>query len=191
MKRSLIALAATAFVVAAIGIARANSGDLGAPTATATRTTPADISRDRAQTTEQAAGQSEQVLKAQADLAARVRDAADTSTHTLVVTIREDTPGKIWTSGTIEGKPACVTPPKSVPSYVAVYAEGVHEASLANAMVPLEAELLKSGACQATVELFVPQVKTYEVSIRGTGMGGFGPVLVRKAGSSQRVNLAG
>jgi len=189
MKRSLIALAATAFVVAAIGIARANSGDSGAPTAA--QTTPADIARDRAQTTGQVAGQSEQVLKAQADLAARVRDAADTSTHTLVVTIREDTPGKIWTSGTIQGKPACVTPPKSVPSYVAVYAEGVHEASLANAMVPLEAELLKSGACQATVELFVPQVKTYEVSIRGTGMGRFGPVLVRKAGTSQKVILAG
>lgn len=191
MKRILMALAATAFVVAAIGIARANSGDSETPTAAPSATSPADISRDRALTTEQVGEQSEQALKAQADLAARVRDAADTS-QTLIVTIRENTPGEVWIKGRVDGKPACVTPPKHVPTYVTAYAAGVNDASLAGAtMVPLEAELLRSGACQATVELFVPQLTTYEVSIRGAGKGTFDPIVVRKAGAAQKVTLAG
>ena len=114
MKRALIALVAVGFVVTAISIARANSGD-EEPSAK-----PADVSRklDRDITKDQTKQQAEQVLKAQEELERDVDEFAKAQSHTLIVTIREEQPGTLWVVGKADGKPACVPPPNDAAAFV-------------------------------------------------------------------------
>lgn len=185
MKRALIALVAVGFVVAAISIARANSGE-DTPEAK-----PSDTSRqfDRELTTKQIKQQADQLHRAQAELARKVRAEADAHSHTLVVTIREEHPGDVWVTGKVDGKPACVTPPRDSPTYIRVSALPA-DVKLAIEVVPLEAELLKSGACQASVELFVPRVDGYEITVSRPGHP-FGLARVGHDGQSQKVTIVG
>jgi hypothetical protein len=194
MKRAMIALAVVGFAVAAIGIARANSG---ADTPVA-KPSPTDESRvdksrefDRELTAGQIQAQADQTLKAQQELARKVAEEADMGSHTLVVTIREESPGAVWVVGKVDGDPACVTPPKDTPTYVVVSVAGIPGSELTSKLAPLEAKLLKSGACEATLELFVPQMDRYEITVTGAGHGTFDPVRVRSKDQPQKVTIVG
>lgn len=194
MKRALIACVAVGFVVAAISIARGHTGESQHSEAQAPATTsaPADVSRpfDRELTTEQIKKQADQVLQAQEDIAKDVAELANDSAHSLIVTIREERPGKVWVVGKVDGKPACVTPSKKVPTYINVKA-GIDGTYLVSKTAPLEATLLKSGACRATLELFVHPLSRYEITVAGAGQDTFDPVKVARAEKPQRVTLVG
>lgn len=184
MKRALIALAAVAFVVAAINIARANSGE-DIPKAEPTSATNRDLVK------QQTKAQSEQVKKAQADLAEKVAEAKRANgRQRLVVTLREEVPGDVWTAGRASAKPSCVTPPKMEPTYIEVTA-GRTGPAVASELAPLEASLLRSGACEATLEMFVPDVRQYRVTIGGAGKGKFDPADIQNADHSIKVTIAG
>ena len=188
MKRALIALVTVGFVVAAISVAKAHSGD-DEPSAKSV-----DVSRklDREVTKEQTKQQAEQVLKAQDELKNDVDEfAANARSHTLIVTVREELPGAVWVVGKVDGKPACVTPSKDAPTMIKVFAAGIPDAELTSKVAPLEAELLRSGACEASLELFVPQMERYEIAVAGPGGGKFGRTPVRKDGQPQTVALVG
>ena len=189
MKRALIALVAVGFVVAAVSIGRAHSGD-DAPS----KAEPVDVSRklDRDVTKEQTKRQSEQVLKAQEELKEKVDEFASEQSHTFVVTVREETPGAVWVVGKVDGKPACVTPSKGAPTMVEVHVADIpDESELTSKVAPLEATLLGSGACEASLKLFVPRMEKYEITVVGPGHGKFDPVRVRKDGEPQKVALVG
>lgn len=192
MKRGLVALVAVGFVVAAISIGRAHSGDDVPREANPSSSTAADVAKDfdRDLTTEQTKRQSEQVLQAQEDIRKQVAEMAKGGSHTLIVTIREEHPGDVWVAGKVAGKPACVTPPKKVPSYITVSA-GVDGSYLVTKTAPLEANLLKGGACQATLQLFVHPLNRYTISVAGAGHDKFDRVLVRIASAPQEVTIVG
>lgn len=189
MKRALIACVAVGFVVAVISIARGHTGQ--SQPSEATTSTSADVSRpfDRELTTEQIKKQADQVLQAQADIAKDVAELANDSAHSLIVTIREERPGKVWVVGKIDGKPACVTPPKDIPTYVEVTPMGT-DMQLASHAVPTEATLLKSGACRASIELFVPLLDGYQIKVARPGHP-FGLAKVARAERPQRVTIVG
>jgi hypothetical protein len=183
MKRALIALAAVAFVVAAISIARANSGD-DTPKADPTSVANRDVVE------EQTKAQSEEVMEAQARLAEKLaQDARAQGQQTLVITIREESPGEVWVAGRVDGEPACVTPPKKDPTFVEVMA-GRDGPTLESETAPLDAVLLKSGACEAVLELFVPDTKQYRVTIGGAGKASFKPVDVPNSDHLIKVTIA-
>ncbi len=176
MKRALIALVTVGFVVAAISIARANSGEDDAPKA------------NPSEGAQRVAEQSEQVLRAQEELRKDVEEYAEGRTHTLVVTIREERPGDVWVVGKVDGKPTCVTPPKDVPTYVTAAPLRV-DMELQTKVVPLEAALLKGGACQASIELFVPLLDGYLVTVSGAGHDSIGLAKVGHATAPQKVTI--
>jgi hypothetical protein len=184
MKRALIALVAVGFVVAAISIARANSG------AEEPSAKPADVSRELARDliTEQTEQQAEQVLRAQEELRKDVDEFANAQSHTLIITIREERPGTVWVVGKVDGEPACVTPPKDAPTYVEV-APLRADVKLDSKVVPLEAKLLTSGACRASIELFVPQQDGYQITVSAPGHGSIGGVKVGHAIAPQKVTV--
>lgn len=184
MKRALIALVAVGFVVVAISIARANSGD-DTPKAEPTSASTRDAVDGQVQ------AQADQVTEAQADLAERVaEEERPNGKQTLVVTLREEVPGNVWIIGKIDGKPACVTPPKKDPTYIEVTA-GKAGPAVAGEIAPLEATLLRSGACEASLEIFVPDTKAYRVTIGGAGKTSFEPADVRNADHPLKVTIAG
>jgi hypothetical protein len=184
MKRALIALVAVGFVVAAINIARANSGE-DTPKAESTSASPRDA------VAEQVQEQAEQLTQAQADIAEKVAEEKRANgRQTLVVTLRERVPGAVWTVGKVDGKPACVTSPKNVPTYIEVTA-GKTGPAIAGETAPLEATLLRGGACEASLEIFVPDVKHYRVTIGGDARGKFVPVDVQNANHPLKVTVAG
>jgi Ni/Co efflux regulator RcnB len=184
MKRALIALAAVAFVAAAISVARANSGE-DTPKAEPTSATNRDLVK------QQTKAQAEEVMKAQADLAEKVaQDNRAQGQQTLVITIREESPGEVWVAGKVDGKPACVTPPKKDPTFVEVTADQ-DGPTLKSETAPLEAALLKNGACEAVLELFVPDTRRYRVTIGGAGKASFKPVDVQNADHPIKVTIVG
>lgn len=186
MKRALIALVAVGFVVAAISIARAHSGDEPVKA-------NIDVSRrlDRNVIKEQTKQQAEQLKRAQEDLKKQVDEFENEQSHTFVVTVREERPGAVWVVGEVDGKPACVTPSKDAPTMIAVSVADIPDAALTSKVAPLEATLLKSGACEASLELFVPQMETYEITVAGPGHSKFDPVRVRKGDQPQKVTIVG
>lgn len=193
MKRALLTIIVIGVVAAAIGIVRSNSDDSRAAKPSATNDSHVDVTRafDRELTTDQIKQQAEQSLRAQADLAAKVKDASKAGSHTLVVTIREESPGDVWVVRKIGGKSACVTPPKTTATYVRVSYAGDAPSRLRTTVTPEEAQLLTSGACEAHLELFVPSVSTYKVAVVGTGQSKFDPVRIRRDGNSQKVTVVG
>ncbi len=181
MKRALIALVAVAFVVVAINVARANSGEDDAPKAKPSTSTA------NPEVEQQTREQSEEVLKAHAALAEKVAEQARANgQQTLVVTLREENPGDVW----VAEESACVTPPKMDPTYIEVTA-GKDGPTLKSETAPLEAALLKNGACEASLEIFVPDTKHYRVTIGGAGRGEFEPADVRNADHPIKVTIAG
>lgn len=184
MKRVLITLAGVAFVVAAISIARANSGD-DTPKAEPTSATNRDLVK------QQTKAQAEELTKAQAHLAEKMaQDTRAQGQQTLIVTMREESPGQVWVPGRVDGKPACVTPPKRDPTFVEVTA-GQDGPTLKSETAPLEAALLKNGACEAVLELFVPETRRYRVTIGGAGKASFKPVDVQNADHPVTVTFVG
>jgi hypothetical protein len=185
MKRVLIALVAVGFVVVAIGIARANSGDENEPKAKSSTSTA------NPEVKEQVQAQAEQVLKAQADLAEKVaEDKRANGRQSVVVTLREEVPGQVWIVGKIDGKPACVTPPKRDPTFIEVTA-GKTGTAVASELAPLEASLLRSGACEASLEIFVPDVRQYRVTIGGDARDSFDPADLQNADHPLKVTIVG
>lgn len=188
MKRALIALVAVGFVVVAISIARANSGD-EEPTATTDKSgTDRSFEFDRDDIEHQTKQQAEQVQRAQEELKRDVEEFASGQSHTLIVTIREERPGTVWVVGKVDGQPACVTPPKDAPSFVEV-APLRANVKLDSKAVPPEAKLLNSGACQASVELFVPRLDGYQITVSAAGHGSIGGVKVGHATAPQKVTV--
>lgn len=186
MKRALIALVAVGFVVAAISIARDHSGD-DEPA----KAKPVDVSRklERDLTTEQVKQQSEQVRKAQADLAEKVKEfSEDVRSRPLAITIREEHPGEVWVYGKVDGKPACVTPPKDDPTYLTVTGS---DGPLQTEVVPLEAKRLESGACETTIKAYLSRQDWYKISIKGAGHGTFSPIKVAFSDEPQKVTIVG
>jgi hypothetical protein len=186
MKRALIALVAVGFVVAAVTIARANSGD-DEPS----RAKPIDVSRKLARdvTREQTKQQADQVLKAQAELAEKVNEfSEDVRSRPLTITVREERPGDVWVYGEVAGKPACVTPPTDVPTYLTLTGS---DGPLQTEVVPLEAKRLENGACETTIKAYLPRQDWYEVSIKGAGHGTFSPVKVEFSDQPQKVTIVG
>ncbi len=176
MKRALIALVAAGFVVAAISVARANSGEN-------------EPRHHRSAVASEAARQAEQVLRAQEELRKNVEEYADGRTHTLVVAIREERPGKVWILGKVDGKAVCVTPPGNAPTYVHVTPLR-DDLPLATEVAPVEVTLLKNGACQAKVELIVPQRDGYQVTVvTANRRNSFGGVKVAHARAPQKVTI--
>ena len=194
MKRALLACVAVGFVVAAISIARGHTGqsqpfEAQAPSTT---TTPADVSRpfDRELTTEQIKKQADQVLRAQEDIAKDVAELANDSAHSLIVTIREESPGDLWALGRSAGKPACVRPSQDVSASIKVTA-GVDGSYVVTKLVPSKARLLKDGACQATLKLFVHPHDLYAITVEGAGGSTFDPVKVSNGDEPQKVTIVG
>lgn len=186
MKRALIALVAVGFVVAAISIARANSGD-DEPTKASI-----DVSRklDRDVTKEQTTQPAEQVLKAQADLAAKVaEDARTRGRQSIIVSLREVDPGDVWTITSVAGKSTCGIHDENV-TYVEVTA-GQTGPLLASEVAPAEATLLSSGACEGTLEIFVPDASQYRITIGGAAKREFEPVDVLNSDRPVKVTIVG
>jgi hypothetical protein len=113
--------------------------------------------------------------------------------RTLVVTIREERPGAVWIVEKGAGKRACVTPDKDSPTLIEVSVAGIPDSKMTSKAAPLAAKLLKSGACEASLDLFVPQITEfkYEVTVAGPGHRKFDPVRVREDGEPQRVTVVG
>ena len=191
MKRVLIALVAIAFVVAAIGIARDHAGeDIPAAKPSATDDSRVDVTRpfDRELTTDQIKQQSEQLLRAQEDLKSRMDEYLNGESHTLIVTIREERPGRVWIVAKVNGKPVCVTPPQDAPTYVLVTPLGA-DLPLATEVAPVEATLLKNGACQVRVELVVPRQGGYQITVVTADRNSFGGIKVGHEGEPQKVTF--
>jgi len=185
MKRVLIALVAVGFVVVAIGIARANSGDENEPKAkSSTSTANPDVK-------EQVKAQAEQVMKAQSDLAEKVaEDKRANGRQTIDVTLREEVPGDVWRVKTTDGKRTCVIPSALAMTFIDV-TDGQTGSTLTSDHAPLEATLLKSGACEASLEIFVPDVRQYRVTIGGDARDSFDPADLQNADHPLKVTIVG
>lgn len=174
MKRALIAFVVCGFVVAAIGIARENTG----------ADVPPEMQSSASDTPPDDADQLDPP-----DIETPVADATEGS-HVLLVTIREERPGDVWVRGRVAGKPACVTPARGVLTWVNVTA-GFDASYVVARVVPAEARLMPNGACQATLKLLVHPMAGYEIAVAGPGHRTFDLVKVAHGGEPQKVTLVG
>jgi len=177
MKRTCALLAVTLLVVAIIvGQQRWSSDD--APASPASRST----SGLGGELSTEGLRQAEQLLNALADL--RADTAAYADRHKLVVTIRDEVPLEVWK---LDGE-RCTMVDRSLPTTVEV---GGSESAwpIAAQGVPVEAKLLKGGACEATMTIAVDDAPRYDVRLMLKGRDLPKPTRLVHDGKSQSVTL--
>jgi hypothetical protein len=60
---------------------------------------------------------------------------------------------------------------------------------VATEVAPVEARLLDDGACQVSLELFVPSMDGYQITVVTADRNSFGGVKVGNAGEPQKVTI--